>query len=95
MKAFKDKVKEVKEFLKGKKLVIEVEGCKVVCNSLKQFGNNVLKLEQLGYSMNFRTVSNHLVTKPCLLKSCIRRDWNADVILKRGNWDTVSFMARK
>ncbi len=37
MKTFKDKIKEVKEFLKGKKLIIEVEGQKVVCNSLKLF----------------------------------------------------------
>lgn len=64
---FKNKVKEIKGFLKGKEIVLSlinkngIETFKF--NSLKAFGNKILELEKIGAGFSFTTVANSFVEK--------------------------------
>lgn len=61
---FKNKVKEIKEVLKDKKLILEVmingRAEKFEFSTLKAFGVKVLELEKKGFDFSFSKVSHDL-----------------------------------
>lgn len=88
---FKSKVKEIKGFLNGKEITIEFlnnnQVQKIECKNLRHFGNMILKLEKLGASFNFLTVSNHLTTRS------ISKDIELNKWMNRGVWNKIRVFA--
>ena len=88
---FKKAVSEVKEVLKGKTLSIHfVNGNnveKLTFNSLKAFGNAILKLEEKCSGFGFISVKND-----CMEKG-IYRPSEFTKVLNRGRWNEITFLA--
>lgn len=88
---FKTAIKEVKEILKGKTLIIDfVNGGrieKLKFSSLKEFGNAILEMEKLGAGFGFINVRNELVQRTIYKASEFQSR------LEKGEWTEVTFLA--
>ena len=88
---FKSKASELKDFLKGKKIVMtlvtESNTEKVVFTSLKSFGNKILELEELGFGFGFDTVGNEFVNRD------IKSEANLNKWISRGVWNKITITA--
>ncbi len=88
---FKTVIKEAKEALKGKTLIIDfVNGERIEklrFTTLKSFGNAILALEKLGAGFGFIKVGNNLVQRG------IYKNSDFQTVLNRGKWNEVFFLA--
>ena len=88
---FKNKVKDLKEFLRGKEINISlvtktgIETFKF--SSLKSFGNKILELETLGAGFAFSKVGNDLVERRVITEKELSK-W-----VSRGVWNRIYITA--
>lgn len=90
-KQFKIKVKEMKDFLKGKEITLSLMNnneCKLFhFKSLKAFGTMILDLEKKGAGFSFVHVENSLVQRRFISEMEINKYMN------RGVWTKVKIHA--
>lgn len=84
---FKNTVKEIKEFLKGKEISLKVVSNNGIDSlkfqSLKSFGYKILELEKLGFGFSFIKVGNPQVERSIMKQSDLEK-W-----MVRGVWTSI------
>ena len=90
-KEFKNKVKELKEFLRGKEIIlclVTKKGAETLkFKTLKSFGDKVLELEKLGAGFAFVAFGNKYTERRVVTEKELNK-W-----VSGGKWDTVHLSA--